>query len=374
MKNRAPKTNRSRSRAAAIALAGACALSPTAFAQDSFESLLELLEGDDVRIALATLQATDTVANWEITATGSLADYSIDFEPAPFDLFGEARQLDHTSRSLTVSGERRLSDELTLQLSTALRDGFANFRTVWLDTYFDQHFSPLEGVPGHELYQNFQPSAASVSSSLSWEYVPANAKATVTVSRIQDNVSPGYEIDFDGVQRSELVLASTSLSATTENVLTPWLRSRIIVSATETSSRENRYAGEFALNAALGEKTTLRTRIGGSKEAPLFEASLSELTAIYQLTNAFSLSATARRYHDTGEIENALLFTTAAPELQNDSLGASLSYRTESWSARFDISYSESDYAETNANTDFFQNLYADRDWTLYRVAFAKQF
>ncbi len=343
-------------------------------AVDTLETSFESLESDLFQISLLTAQATDQLDAWEIQATVSHSNYDLEFKPVSFDFLGIETLIKTSTLSANLNASRELRDALNLDLGIGYRDGFTDYRSVWLDTYFDQHFSPLEGVPGHELYQNFEPSASSFSSGLSWEYIPANATATVSVSRIQDRVSPGYEIDFDGITRGELVLATNSLSLTTENVLTPRLRSRLALTASETSARDTRYSGEIALNAAIGDKVIWRNKIGASTEAPQFEAYFFDTTLEFATSDSNAVYFQARRYDDTGEIENALLFSTASPGLRNDSLAIGYRYTGDKWSASISATHSHSDFEETNINTDFFRNLYTDDDWLTLQFAVAKRF
>lgn len=345
-----------------------------AAAIDTLETSFESLESDLFKVSLLTAQATDQLEAWEIQTTISHSSYDLEFKPVSFDFLGIETQIKTSTLSANLNASRELRDALSLDLGIGYRDGFTDYRSIWLDTYFDQHFAPLEGVPGHELYQNFEPSAVSFSSGLSWEYIPANATATVSVSRIQDRVSPGYEIDFDGISRGELVLATNSLSVTTENVLTPRLRSRVALTVSETSARDTRYSGEVALNAAIGDKVIWRNRIGASTEAPQFDAYFFDTAIEFSINDSSAVYLQARRYDDTGEVENALLFTTAAPGLRNDSLGFGYRYTGDKWSTHISATYSHSDFEDTNINTDFFRNLYTDDDWLTLQFAVAKRF
>lgn len=349
-------------------------LASTSYGIDSIETSLEVLDSDLFNVTLLTARADDTLGNWELQTTISQSDYDLDFRPAPFDLLGEAAQLDEQTYSATLSATKQIKEAITLNLGLGYRDGFPNYRAVWLDTYFDQHFEPLEGVPGHELYQDFDASASSINAGLTWEYLKANGIANLSIARIQDEVSPGYEIDFDGIARSELVLATTAISLTSDNVLSQRLRSRIAISASETSAREIRYSGEFALNAAIADRFIWRNKVGASTENPQFDAYFFDTTLEYAASDKVSIYASARRYSDNGEVENALLFTTAAPGLRNDSLGLGLRYTGETWSSKISLKHSKSDFDETNANTDFFRNLYIDADWLTFQVALARSF
>lgn len=330
----------------------------------AYEVGIERLDSDDATISLLALQERYETESTSHTLSLSLSHYSVDFEPATFDLFGESIHLSEEATVVSWQAETSLSESLWIQYGAAYRDGFADFRSLWLDTYFDQHFSDLPGVPGADLYDDFSPKAISANAGIRWEYLPASGIAQVSVTQIQDEVSPGYEIDFDGVFRSDLVLATTSIRLSTENVITPRIRTRAVLGASQTSQRSWRYSAEFAINQAIGERWIWRNRVGGSTEDPNFDAYFLDTAIEYEVSEKLALYLDARTYSDSGEIEDALLFTSASPELDNDAFGLGLRYRTEKWNSRLYLSYSSSEYAPTNANTDFFQNLYRDRDWT----------
>ncbi len=338
------------------------------------ESSIQTLHNDLFDLSLFEVRIEQTTTNWELKTTLSRSDFDLEFQPASFDFLGNPAQVKENSHSIQLDASRNLQETLKLDLGLAYRDGFANYRAVWLDTYFDQHFAPLEGVPGHELYAPASPSAFSAHAGLRWEYLPASGIASVSLSRIQDNVSPGYEIDFDGIRRSERVLATSSLSLASENVLSPRLRSRVALTATDTSARERRYAAEVALNAAIGERFIWRNKIGASTENPQFDAHFLDTAIELEANDSLSLFLGARHYEDTGEIENALLFTTAAPALDNDSLRFGLRYRSETWNSQLTVAHSRSDFAPSNLDTDFFQNLYFDADWLSIQFALGKSF
>ncbi|MBC2604797.1 hypothetical protein [Pelagicoccus albus] len=355
-----------------------CLLAVTAaefgYGQGILEASFERLDNDLFEIRLASAQATQSISDWTVQTSISRSEFDLDFIPAEFDFLGEPTPIDETTHSLGFKVSKELGEQRVIELSTAYRDGFPNYRSVWLDTYFDQHFSPLEGVTGHELYENFKASAASLGAGMRWEYLPASAFLSVYLTRIKDEVSPGYEIDFDGITRGQTSLITNALSLSTENVVTKRIRSLLSVSAVDTSEREIRYSGELAVNVSLNEAMVWRNRIGATREGSSFDANFYETTVELQLNRALAVYATGRSYQDSGEIENALLFTTAAPELTSDSVGIGLRLETESWQAKLFLSSTESDYAEGNPDLDFFQNLYRDSDWTLLQLSIGNRF
>ena len=110
-------------------------------------------------------------------------------------------------------------------------------------------------------------------------------------------------------------------------------------------------------------RTLDRTRSGGSHyRNPSFDATYGNLAIEYTLDERFSLYLDSRYYTDTGEIENAFLFTNAAPGTISRKFGLGLKWTSETWSGRFYIAPISSKFEATEGNVDFFQNLYQDRD------------
>lgn len=338
------------------------------------EASIELLNANGVSIANTSVRIQGTPADWDTSLTITHTDYDLAYEAASFDFLGVNKQIDEKTVAINLSTRKQIADNLSLILGAGLRDGFSNYRSIWLDTYFDQHFSNQAGVPGAELYKNFKPRAISGTVGLRYDYLPSSGILQFVASQIEDNVSPGYEIDFDGIERSRLELATSVLDLSTENVLTQRIRSKFNLRATKTSERSWRYGSELAVNVALGENWIWRTKIGATTEAPQFDAHFGEVAFEYAFSEAFSVYANARYYEDNGEIENSLLFTTASPGLVSKKQGIGIRYQAEKWNARLYIATTDSNYEPTNLSTDFFQHLYADRNWTNIQIAIGKSF
>ena len=91
------------------------------------------------------------------------------------------------------------------------------------------------------------------------------------------------------------------------------------------------------------------------------------------MSESISIYFDGRYYKDTGEIENSL-FTAAAPGVISRKLGVGLKWVGDQWSGRFYVAPISSDFEETPSNVDFFQNLYQDRDWTVFQLAFSRSY
>lgn len=346
----------------------------SAAALERGEAGAEILVSDDVAIWQGTLRGAGVLGGWTGAATFERVGYEVEYRPVAFDFTGRAVDLSEGTTAARVEGRRPLGDKWEALASAGYRNGFSNYRSLWLAEYFEQRFSELDGVPGAELYRKPEPEAASGGLGMRWQYVPANAFARIGLSYTSERVAPGYEIDFDGVRRGRERIESSSVNVASENVLSSRLRSRVGGRATKTSERAWRYSFDAALNAALGESWTLRVSAGGATESPGFEAGFAEAAVERRLTGSLSVVIDARYYEDSGEIEDAFLFTTAAPGTSNRRVGIGLRYEGERWQGRAQIATSEARYEATNPSTDFFQNLYQDRRWANLQLAVGKNF
>ena len=136
-----------------------------------------------------------------------------------------------------------------------------------------------------------------------------------------------------------------------------------------TSGRKPRWGAEASARLALGEHWIVRAEAGGSLERPEFRARYAGLDLELAATETLAVFVGAHAYRDTGEIENALLFTSAAPALRSRRAEAGLRHDGERLSWRLSFGATRGDFAATNRATDFFQNLYRDRTWRSLRVA-----
>ena len=93
-----------------------------------------------------------------------------------------------------------------------------------------------------------------------------------------------------------------------------------------------------------------------------------------EVLHAHHLFANLSYYKDNGEVEDALLFTTAAPETTSRRAGLGLRWTRGDWSAQAYYAPVSTRFDNTNVNSQFFENLYSDRDWSLAKFAIRKTF
>jgi len=337
-------------------------------ARPAVEFEAEVLQASDITLT----QAADTLrlnrGATEAALTLGFGTLAIDYAPVAFDLFGSARGRKETALSAQLALRHRAGPRLELLGSLGARDGFDSYRALWLDEYFRQRF---EGRPG---YRSAQPRGAAFSGGARWEYQLASGFVQLGYARSQDDVAPGYEIDFAGLRRGAETLVTDTVTLGFENVLTERLRTRVELRVATTSEREPRYGAEISARYALGERWIVRADAGASDERPTFRAQYGGAELEFSATETFAIFFGAQLYRDTGEIENALLFSSAAPGLRSRRADLGLRRDGERLSWRVSVGRVAGDFAATNRNTDFFQNLYRDRSWLALRAAASWKF
>jgi len=332
---------------------------------------VEFIDGDDVTLFQSSAFATMTSGKWESNLSVSASEFAVDYVPVSFDFLGSEVERREWNYALQLNSRKQQSDSLTLLFSAGAYDGFTNYRSVWLDEYFRQQFSDLPGVQGAEVYEQADPKGYNAAAGLRWMYLPATGYAQVLVSHVKDEISPGYEIDFEGLRRGNSKLETNAINLSTENILSERMRSLLTLRAAKTTERSWRYGAEAALNLSIGDYWTLRAKAGGATEAPEFDGTYQQLSIERAFGERTSVYLDVGHYEDSGEIENAFLFSNAAPGVENERAGIGLKTKGKNWNLRLYVALSDTRYDETGSNVDFFGNLYSDRDWTITQIAYS---
>ena len=193
-----------------------------------------------------------------------------------------------------------------LNLSGGLYDGYADFRSVWIDERFRQINE------ASSLYSIAQPRGWNIAAGARWEYMPASGFAQFDIVHQSDIVSPGYEWKIGrGLVRGINSLKTWAGTFGLENILTPRIRTLHQLSAIDTTARENRFSYQGSLNYAAGEDWVWRPTFGFTKEDPSFTSTTFGLTLEYELDDEWTLSLAGRHYDDTGEIEDVAVISSA---------------------------------------------------------------
>jgi len=316
---------------------------------------------------------------WEVALAYS--SYSEDYEPyRPFDrLLGFAERLHEDRFAGQATLQPKLAESFTLILSGGAYEGFQDYRRVWIDNYYRQQYNNPNLPPIPPGYTEADPKGWNVAAGFRWEYLPATGFLEARAGYNMDVVAPGYVVDTIPpipvpLVRGEDRLHTPSLKLAFENVLRSRWRVLNEVQLRDTTERELRVSWQGSLNFAPAERWVLRSYAGYTAEDPKFEAWWLGTTLEFELSSRCTLVTDLHYYHDTGEVLDPLVLTSAAPGLE--SYGASVGARF-SWSRvalKLSVGPYFTDYEQVTGSSRVFTNLYKDRNWGLAQAVFSVSF
>lgn len=333
----------------------------------SFETML----ASDIQLTSTALSYGQQKGgtDWKLTYTHNT--FGEDYEPFKlFDFFGYSERVEENYDGGSVSVRQKLGERLTLSAAGGAYAGFTDFRSVWLANYYKQQFN---FVPG---YESPTPRGFNAATGLRWEYQPTTGFVDAGFLYANDEIAPGYEFDtlVGELARGREFLQTYSPSLKFENVLTSRLRTLNEFQLTFTTGREVRYAYRGAVNIALGERWVWRTSGSYTREDPTLRAWHVGATLEFEITPHWLVNISGLYYHDTGEVENSLLISTAAPGLQTWSGGLGLRYVGTASTFSVSVAPVWADYQTVAIGTRPFTNLYQDRTWISVQAAWAITF
>lgn len=342
----------------------------------SLEAGVETLFGDDIIL-------TDSLAHYKLQTTKFEADFSLgwktfsmDYEPyVPFDAIGYSQHLRENHYSGGLATRFKWGDSLTQLASLGAYDGFTDYRSLWLSSYYRQQF---ESFPEYEVPD---PRGFSLATGWRWEYRPTVGFLTLNFLYSNDGIAPGYDLPgatpqnpTPGLERGREFLHTYSPSLRLENVLTSRLRLMNEFQLTVTSGREPRYSYRSGLNVALTEKWVMRLTGGYANEDPSLVAWYAGWTVEHRLTPRWVLGLTGLFYRDTGEIENSRLISTAAPALDTYEIGLGVRYEGRKSMFRVYAAPHYALYDQVDIGTAPFTNLYRSRNFGLVQFSWSHTF
>jgi len=339
----------------------------------------EIIGAADIFLTDAKLRYGEERGDTQWDVAFSYASFDEDYRPsAEFDLLGFREHLHEDRFGGQFNFRQRWLDSLTMLGSGGLYDGYPDYRRVWIANRYRQKYD-APGYPRIPPYTPPDPKGWNISTGARWEYLPTAGFAELKLGYAYDQTAPGYEDSTDPVLGYRLIrgrvhLDTELLSVSSENVLTRRLRALNEVTFTHTSGRKLRFAYQGSLNLALGERWVVRGYGGISTEAPRFDAHFLGVTVEYEVIPRLLLSLTGRSYKDTGEIEDSLLTSSAAPALRSWEAGAGLRYAWRRASLKVYVAPFWTDYAPVPPASTEFSHLYTDRNWVLAQIAGSLQF
>jgi len=296
----------------------------------------------------------------------------IDYEPVPeADVIGEANRLEEPNAAFQLTKRFFRTPFLEFQISGGGYYGFTDPNSLWLDEYYRQQFSGLDG------YVEAEPWGINLAAGFKWDSRSAAGILGLAAAFQQDDVAPGYDRPlFQPLERGEDRLYTGSLLFEQESIITRMVRVRNQFQLTQTTDRELRYSYNGNLNLAPVENWVIRLEGAATYEAVTeesesdFRSYSGGVTVEYDWDERWYLGLTGRKYRDNGQIETSILVSSGPPALETTHLGLSLRHQGEysSWSLSL-ASYSTK-YDEIDSPIRPFGNLYRDRDWISAAASF----
>ncbi|MDB4798445.1 hypothetical protein OAH36_02485 [Verrucomicrobia bacterium] len=324
----------------------------------------EWISSSDLALSSSTLSYRNEVqeSKWQL----NLNHGSIDMDFRSLDIFTHPAKIREERIGIQGRLERRINQHIRGQAGLQAYDGFATYQGAWLHEYYQQRY----GLFG---YDQVDPYGLLGNVGSRWEYTPGSGYLQASVSRLHQRIAPGAE--FEG----HLTLGNTRLNTTlvnlsSENILSQRVKTRVDLGITDTTGRKLRYTLAGFVNHAVSENWVIRSTLSWTGESPGFNAYIGGLTAEYPITDAFLISLSGRYYQDSGEIEDSLLFSAAAPGIETIQFGIGFRYQREHASAKLFIAPYTSRYEPIGRGTEFFGQLYQDRNWILLQLAYSWEF
>ncbi len=334
------------------------------------EISIETLRADAIGLLDTSLRYRRSVAGYDLDLSFVRTAIDVEYQPppAPYAYSIEEPLLRTENMSFYQAGVRETGgDALLLNASGGFYDGYADFRSVWIDERFRQIYGTLPQ------YLFAEPSGWNLAAGARWEYLPASGFLQVDVVHQFDVVSPGYEWKPD-LTRGIDELKTWVLSLGVENVLSPRIRTLHQLSAIDTTARELRYTYQASLNYAAGERWVWRPIFGYTQEEPGFKSTNLGLSMDYELDESWTLTCSARHYDDTGEIEDVAIISSAAPPMDALQLGMGLRWTGDNRSFRIQAGHYRTRYDEPGVGQVEYYHLYQDREWVYLEASISMNF
>jgi hypothetical protein len=358
-----PTTGSKSERASSWVLAAAAGTQTAEFAT-------EFLNTDDVHLSSYSISARHVQRSWEGQITAIHQGYDLTYVPDIFipGLFDTAKLTEsYWGGQLALKGN--LVSNWRWLANAGYYDGFADYKSIWLEEFYRQSFSGLTG------YKETDPWGFNTSGGFRWEYLPAAGFVQGEVVYQQDAISPSYDKPvfeplIRGLDRIETVSGRLSL----ENVLTRRLRMQNDFQIIDSTDRDLRFSYQNQVNYAAAEHWTLKGIFGGTWEAPDFAAYLVDGIVERDWHERWYARVFAHYYADNGLIRDPTIISSAQPSLDTFMVGVGLRYVREQIAVDLAAGPYWTRYGELPANAGDFENLYRDRDWWLVKFGIAYRF
>jgi hypothetical protein len=362
-----------------VIIASSAELDPLLPLSRTLEADAEGVWSSDIALTESKFTFGHTVGEIDWNAGFSYASFDEDYRPfRDFDFFGFDEHLHEDRFGGQLDLRYTVVDWLTLLGGAGIYDGYPDYRRVWIANRYRQKYDhpDFPRIPG---YEEPDPKGWNASAGARWEYLPLAGFAELRLRYAADQTAPGYEDSQDSMGNYLLLrgrehLQTKSAHLSSENVLTSRLRLLNEFAVIDTTDRELRFSYQGSLNVALGAAWVMRSYGGISTEQPEFDAFFFGTTLEVEPVRDLFFSVTGRYYEDTGEIENSLLITSAAPPLRSWELGFGVRYVWGRAALRLYVAALNTNYDPIDIGRVEFTYLYSDRKWGLAQIMASWQF
>lgn len=325
---------------------------------------------NDVRIGDVTASGRIRRESWDVELQATRADIGIDYRNAEVaDPLGSSASL-HEARHALQGGVRlRPSRTTTLQVSGGGYDGYTDYRSLWLNEYYQQRFGPLEG------YRVAQPRGWNASVGTRWAVRPGDRFLQGDLLWQQDVVAPAYEkFPFQPLIRRRDDLETRGVRLGGEAILGRRLRGLMESQVLWTTERRPRLSLRPTLHWAMAESWVLKASAGVTLERPRYASGSADVLLEHEWAEGWFGGLNGRYYHDNGQLNQSLPESTASPGLQTYQAAVVLRWQGDSWAFKALVGPYLNDYAAVPSRLNPFVHLYRDRSWIAAQVAVGRSF
>ena len=156
------------------------------------EAGFDALAASDIQVFGGTASYGQKMGGTEWKASFTHNSIDEDYEPfRQFDFLGFSEKVHAAYNGGQASLRRKLTDSLTAQVAGGAYNGFTDFRSLWLSTYYRQQYEQFFPTQ----YERPEPRGFNAAAGLRWEYQPTTGFAEANFLYANDQIAPGYERD-----------------------------------------------------------------------------------------------------------------------------------------------------------------------------------
>lgn len=360
---------------------------PEPLGDSALEAGIEFLAADDIEIVDGVLNYHGSLSDWDYIFSVGAGQFNIDYVPSnssPFFHFAEKLEENRVSGQIELT--RELENYRELSLTVAGYDGFTNYRSIWINNWYQQNFD------GFEELEEPNPYGYSATGRYQWDYAPSVGVLRAQFTLARDRIAPGYDSGAanGGIEPLRDTLNTLAWSVSSENIINARVRTLVEYQLTNQSERELRHSLIGRAHFNLTTDWYLQTSIGYTFEPggdPVFNSVSQELinlsdfqsswgtaSLLWEFSPNLTFDLSARYYEDNGEVETATGFSSAAPDLVSQSAQIGFRYQFQAHALRLSLGWINTDYEEVDRFNADFEGLYRDRDFLNTSISYRINF